>query len=148
MATRYIPAKLFLALALVSFAVGAALFRRELPLDMYLYPLGTLIFPRLIPLALGIISAAFGLIYLFVEKGYKRNLSISLTLVQIAFLLVGVFGHTIITRYWWRVLGDEQATNLPLPLWSVMLLLSGFSISAVAFLLNIFLVNRAPLRKA
>ena len=141
-------AKLFFGLALVSAVIGAALFRRDLPLDMYLFPLAVLNIPRLIPFGLGIISIGFGLAYLLMERGSKRRFSVPLTLVQIAFLLTGVFGQIILTRFWWRVLGEEQATNLPLPVWSAMLIVLGFPTSFLAFLANIFVGSRSPFRKA
>jgi hypothetical protein len=148
MDNRYIPAKLFFVLATVCVAIGAALFRPEWPLDMDLNPIVLIFTPRLIPFAVAIISAAFGLVFLAIERNFKWPVSVPLTLVQIAFFLGGVFGHTVLTRFWWRVLGEEHATNLQLPLWSVMLYLFAFTISVVVFFLNIFLGSRTLSRKA
>jgi hypothetical protein len=90
------------------------------------------LFPRLIPFPLGIISACFGLVYLVIEKSFRRHARVSLTLVQMTFLLVGVFGHIVIVRFWWRVLGEERATNLSMPLWSVMLFNVSITVSCVS----------------
>jgi hypothetical protein len=148
MSAKYISAKLFFVLALVCFVVGAALFRNDLPGGIYSNPVSTVLFPRLIPFPLAIISACLGLVYFVIEKSFRRNARVSLTLVQIAFLLVGVFGHIVIVRFWWRVLGEEHATNLPMPLWSVMLFNVSIVISFIVFFLNIFLSKRAPMQQA
>jgi hypothetical protein len=145
---RYIPAKLFLGLTLVCIAVGVALFRTGLPVDMYLNPLAMLLLPRLIPFALAIISVGFALIYLVTERNFNRRVSVPLTLVQITFLLLGVFGQSVITRFWWQVLGGKQTANAPIPLWSVILGAFAPAASVLVFLLNIFSGKRIPLSKA
>jgi hypothetical protein len=147
---RYISAKLFLVLALICFVVGAALFRTGSPPDIFIFssPLAMVLFPRLIPFALGVVSACFGLVYFVIEKSFRRHARVSLTLVQMAFLLVGVFGHIVIVRFWWRVLGEDHATHLPVPLWSVMLFNVSITISVIVLLLNIFLGKRTPIGKA
>ena len=147
MSAKYVSAKLFFVLALVCFVVGAALFRNDLPGGIYSSPLSMVLFPRLIPFPLAIISACLGLVYFVIEKDFRRNARVSLTLVQIAFLLAGVFGHIVIVRFWWRVLGEEHATNLPMPLWSVMLFYVSIVISFIVFFLNIFLSKRAPMQQ-
>ncbi len=148
MNAKYISAKLFFVLALVCFLAGAALFRNDLPGGIYSNPLSMVLFPRLIPFPLAIISACLGLVYFVIEKGYRRNARVSLTLVQITFLLLGVLGHIAIVRFWWRVLGEEHATNLPMPLWSEMLFIVNILISFIVFFLNIFLSKRAPMQQA
>ena len=148
MSAKYISAKLFFVLALACFVVGAALSHNDLPGGIYSNPLLMVLFPRLIPFSLAIISACVGLAYFVAEKSFRRNARVWLTLVQITFLLVGVFGHIVIVRFWWRVLGEEHATNLPVPLWSVVLFIVSIVISFVVFLLNIFLSKRAPMQKA
>jgi hypothetical protein len=146
--SKYIPAKLFLGLTLLCFAVGVALFRPGLPVDFYLNPLTMLLLPRLIPFSLAIISAVFGLICLIIERNFNRRVSIPLILVQITLLLLAAFCQNVIVRFWWQVLGDQQTTNPPIPLWSVMLGASALVLSFVIFLLNIFSAKQPALRKA
>ena len=144
MNVRYISTKLFFVLALVCFVVGVALFRSDLPRAIYSSPLSMVLFPRLIPFPLAIISACFGLVYFVIEKTLRRNARVSLTLLQITFLLVGVFGHIVIVRFWWRVLGEEHAANLSMPLWGVMLFHVSIAVSFIIFLLNINYENSNP----
>lgn len=148
MGAKYISAKLFFVLALVCFVIGAALFRTDLSRGIFSSPLSIVFFPRLMPFSLGIVSACFGLVYFFIEKSFKRHARVSLTLAQMTFLLLGVFGHIVILRFWWRVLGEEQATNLAMPLWSVMLFYVSITVSLIVFLLNISLSKRMPIQKA
>jgi hypothetical protein len=148
MDAKYISAKLFFVLALVCFVIGGALFRTDSSRAMFSSPLSTVLFPRLLPFSLGIVSACFGLVYFFIEKSFKRQARVSLTLAQITFLLLGVFGHIVILGFWWRVLGEEQAINLAMPLWSVMLFYISITVSLIVFLLNIFLSKRMPIQKA
>jgi hypothetical protein len=108
MSAKYISAKLFFVLALACFVVGAALSHNDLPGGIYSNSLLMVLFPRLIPFPLAIISACVGLVYFVAEKSSRRNARVWLTLVQITFLLVGVFGHIVIVRFWWRVLGEEH----------------------------------------
>src|SRR5215469_4140367 len=119
---KYLSAKLFFALAFVSVALGAFVFRSGLSSDMYLNPLFLLTLPRLLPFTLGIISACFGLCCLVIERNFGRRLSVSLTLVQIAFLMFAAICHLTTIRFWWRVLGEAHATGLKFPTWSAALL--------------------------
>lgn len=147
MLNRYLPAKLFFGLAILSAIVGAAMFRRGLPAEFYLDPLFLLLLPRLMPFAVAILSACLGMIYYALERGLKRPLNSSLAIVHLASYMLMVFGYWIITHFWWRVLGEEQATNLRVPLWSVMLAIFAFGIGCLAFVLNLSLSMRTP-RKA
>ncbi len=143
MNSRFLPAKLFFATALVCAVVGVALFRRGLPLDMYLNPVALLVFPGLIPFALAIVSAVFGVICHGIEKDFRRSLSVPLTLAQIAFMLAAAWGHLGVIRFWDRTLTEGQAANLPFPFRSSWLFLSGIVISLAIFALNMARSSRA-----
>jgi hypothetical protein len=104
--------------------------------------------PRLIPFAVAIVLAGFALLYFGFERKLKRPASVLLAVAQLILLLLGALGHSVIVRFWWRVLGEEQATGLPMPLWSVMLSMSAFMLSLVIFVVNIHWSMRGTLRKA
>lgn len=148
MKNQNLSARLFAGAAFLSALLGVILFRGGLPLEFYVNPLFLLMFPRLIPFAFAIVSAGFALLYFGFERRLKRHASVPLAVAQLISLLVGAFGHSVIVRFWWRVLGEEQATGLPVPLWSVMLSMSAFMLSLVIFVVNIFWSMRRAPRKA
>jgi hypothetical protein len=134
---RFLSAKLFFGLSLVSIVVAAALFKRDLPLEFYFSPLFLLLYPRLMPLGVALVSAIFGLIYFAVERRFNRTMSLPLTVAHMASFLLGVFGFVVVTRFWWRVLGQEHATGLAMPVWGALLYIAAFTVSLVAFFANI-----------
>jgi hypothetical protein len=148
MTTRYLAAKLFFGLAIISACLGVVIFRRGLPTEFYFNPLFLLLLPRLMPFSVAILSACFGVIYFAFERNLKRQLSTPLTLVHLICYVLTVFGYSVITRFWWRVLGEEQATNLPMPLWSVLLAMTSIAIGCLAFVANLSSSIWRPSRKA
>lgn len=151
MNTRYVAAKLFFVLASLCALVGAALFQRSvigigLTIKEDLNPLFLVMIPRLIPFAVSILSVCFGLVYFAFEKKFKRPVSVSLALVHLVSFLLAVLGHATLVHFWWRVLGEEHATNTPLPLWAGMLMIAAFAVCCLVFAVNIFWsMSRAPL---
>jgi hypothetical protein len=148
MKKQNLSAKLFAGAAFLSALVGVILFPHGLPLDFYVNPLFLVMLPRLIPFAVAIVLAGFALLYFGFERKLKRPASVPLAVAQLILLLLGALGHGVIVRFWWRVLGEEQATGLPMPLWSVMLSMSAFTLSLVIFVVNIYWSMRGTLRKA
>jgi hypothetical protein len=143
MSTRYLSAKLFFAFAALNLIVsGIAIGHDRLLAEMYLNPLAWVALPGLVPISEALVSLAFGLLYLFVESGPKRRVSMRLSIAQLLLILLGFCGHLVMVRFWWRVLDVGQPELLPLPIWSTILSLTAFSISFVLFLLNIFAGNR------
>lgn len=142
MNSRYLAPKLFVILAVLCALVGMALFRREAAdyLNLQSFPLDLLslvMIPRLIPFAASILSACFGLVYFVLERNSKRPPNISLVVIHLVSYLLMIFGHLTLTRFWWRVLGDEHAT-IPLPVWAGVLEVAAFVIFCLAFAANIF----------
>ncbi len=150
MNSRYVIPNLFFVLAAFCALVGTALFRRDvigsgLTAEDYLNPLYWITIPRLIPFTASGLSVCFGLVYLGLEKKFKRPPNIALALVHLASYLIALLGHATLVRFWWRVLGEEHA-NIPLPLGAGILTGLGFTICFLAFGVNIFRsLSRAPL---
>jgi hypothetical protein len=143
MNSRYVAAKLFFILAALFVLVGAVLFRRSvtgsgLTGTLYLHPIFWVEIPRLIPFAASIFSACFGLVYYGVEKKFKRPASIPLALIHLVSYVLAILGHATLVRFWWRVLGEEKATNIPVPLWAGILMVIAIPVCLLAFGLNIF----------
>ena len=82
----------------------------------YLNLLFLVMIPKLVPFAASILSACFGLVYFGFEKKLKRPLNVPLALVHLVSYLLAISAHLTLARFWWRVLGEEHATNTPLPL--------------------------------
>lgn len=148
---RYVAAKLFFVLAVLCALVGAVLFRRGaigsgLTGGDYLNPLFLVMLPKLIPFAASILSACFGLVYFGFEKKFKRPVNVPLALVHLVSYLLAILAHATLVRFWWRVLGEERATNTPLPLWAGMLTVTAFAVCFLVFGVNIFWsMSRTPL---
>jgi len=139
---RYLAAKLFFGLALISVVSGLVLRQPGYSLDMYLNPVFLIYLPRLMPFALAIISAVFGAVYLVVEKGLTRPVSVRLAVVHLGFLLLAAYGHLVVVRFWSHVLGDNPPANPQIPLWSVFMSWSALIISIAAFFLNLLFPRR------
>lgn len=146
--TRYIAAKLFFGMAFLFALVGIVLLKKGLPVEPLLAPLFFLMIPGLIPFSLAILSACFGVAYLGFERKARRPVSVPLAVAQLIFFLLGAYGHSVIVRFWWRVLGAEHATGLAMPTWSALLSASAFTLSLVLFIFNIVWSLRRPLQKA
>jgi hypothetical protein len=148
---RYVAAKLFFLLAALCVVVGAFLFRRSaigsgLTWEDDLNPLSLLLIPRLVPFAAAMLSAFFGLVYFGFEKKFNRSVDIPLALVHLVSFLLAILGYATLLRFWWRVLGEETATNNPLPLWAGLLEFTALAICCLAFVANVFRsIPRTPL---
>lgn len=132
---RHISSELFIGLSLVSGAVGLALRGQGFGPETYLNPLALLMIPRLAPFALAALSAAFGVIYFVVEQRAGQPVSVTLTIVQMATLLLAAVGHVVLVRFW----SDALAGSTPrsMPLWSAVLFPLAFLASLTAFGFNI-----------
>lgn len=148
MKIRCFAAKLFLGMALLSGLVGVVQLVRYAPHDLHLAPLLFLMIPGLIPFSVAMLSACFGLAYLALEWKFKRSASATLAVAQLILFLLATLGHSIVIRFWWRVLGEEQATGLSVPVWSALLSAGAFTASLVVFVANIVWSMRRPLQKA
>lgn len=146
MNARFLSARLFWGLALLSFIVGVALFRRGLPLKFYFNPLFLLFFPRLIPFGVAVLSIAFGLVYLVVERDFRRPPSVPLTVAHLTFFLLAIFGHIMSVHFIGRALSEQHPENPPMPLWGTGLFLFAFAATIGSFALNIIRsARRTPL---
>ncbi|HEV2299639.1 MAG TPA: hypothetical protein VGR72_14125 [Candidatus Acidoferrales bacterium] len=146
MNTRYLSAKLFWGLAVLSFILGVVLLRRGLTLVDYLNPLFLLFLPRLIPFGVAVLSIAFGLVYLVVERDFRRPPSVPLTVAHLTFFLLAIFGHIMSVHFIGRALSERHLQNPPMPLWGTGLFLFAFGASLVFFAMNIIRsARRTPL---
>jgi hypothetical protein len=143
MNSRYLAAKLFFVSSASFALVGAALFRRGvigsgLTGTDYLNPLFLVVIPRLIPFAASILLACFGLVYYGAEKKFKRPANMPLTLIHLVSFVLAILCHATLVRFWWMVLGEENPTNTPVPTSASLLMVAAFTISLLAFGVNIF----------
>jgi len=145
--TRYLAAKLFFGVAFLSALIGVVLLRSGLPLEFYVNPLFLVMLPRLIPFSVAILATCFGVAYLAFERKTKQPVSVPLAVTQLILFLLGTYGHSVIVRFWWRVLGEEHATGIPMPVWSVLLSMAAFTASLVVFVTNIVWSARRSLQK-
>jgi hypothetical protein len=155
MNSRYLAAKLFFALAALCAIVGAVLFRRETigtgltwknELNvLFIKPLIMVSIPRLIPFAASILSACFGLVYLGVEKIFKRPANILLAMIHLVSFVIVILSHETVVRYWWGVLGDKNAPDTPFPISASILMAAAIAVCLLAFVVNIFWsMSRTP----
>jgi hypothetical protein len=148
---RFVAAKLFFALTALCTLYGAVLFRRSaigggLTWEDYSNPLYLILLPKLIPFTASILSASFGLAYFAFEKKFKHPINITLAVIHLTLYLLAILGHETLVNFWWRVLGEEHATNLHLPLWASGLLVTAFPLCLFVFGVNILRSkSRAPL---
>jgi hypothetical protein len=145
---RYIAAKIFFGMALLFALVGIVLLKQGLPADPHFYPLFFLMIPGLIPFSVAILLACFGVAYFGFERLAKQPVSLPLAVAHLILFLLGMYGHSVVVRFWWRVLGTEHATRVPMPVWSALLSATAFTLSLVLFLLNITWSLQRALRKA
>ena len=141
----------FFALAALGTLCGAVLFRRsaigdELTWEDYSNPLFLFLLPKLLPFTASILSAGFGLAYFAFEKKFKHPINITLAVLHLALYLLAILGLETLVNFWWRVLGEEHATNLQLPLWASGLLVTAFPLCLLVFGANILRSkSRTPL---
>lgn len=142
MKSRYVASKLFFVFAVLCGLAGIAAFRLDvtpirLTRDAIWDAVMLVMVPRFIPFAASILSAGFGLFYFLLERSFKRPPKISFVLVHLVSYLLVILGHMSLVRFWWRVLGDEQA-RIPLPLWAAELEVIGLVACSCALAANIF----------
>ena len=105
---RYLPAKLFSLVAILSFVIGAALNFDRVPTFSFMDPLFWLFLPRTIPIAVGLIAASFALIYFEVEKRSHLAPSPVFAIAHLITFLLAVVGHVEGIREWTRYLDGDQ----------------------------------------
>ncbi len=104
---RYLAAKLFFAVAFLSFLVGVAINRHGFPSPLLWHPLFWFVMPRLIPFAVCGLSAAFGAIYLESERRFFRRPNLAFAIGHLMTFLLAVWGHVVGIRELTRFLGDN-----------------------------------------
>ncbi len=138
MKPRYLAAKLFLGVAILSAIVGVFLHRPGLRAVDYVNPLFLLFLPRLIPFDVAILSAFFAAIYFRLEKERKREMNMPLTLIHLGSFLLAMFGHATMVSFWTHALVDRPRTVASVPLCGGLLFVGGTAVCCVAFAANIF----------
>lgn len=150
MNSQSLSAKLFFALAILSALTGFALIRPGLPLSFYFNPLIMLLVPRLLPFGLALISASFAFVYFVIENQWRRKPNLTLSIAQLVFLLLSVYGQLTVLRFWSFVLGNNvlPGPDLPLPLHQAVLAPLGLALAVLAFLANIVISRFRPRQDA
>jgi hypothetical protein len=148
MNTRFLAAKICFALATLLAIFGFIVNRTDIPKDPYLLPLLLLFLPRLLPFAVALLSAIFGLIYLGAEHSSRRRPNLALVIAQLAFFLAAMYGHLGMLRYSYRVLDEQPTPNLPVPAGSSLLFFLGLAVSIMILIFNLLKSTRRNLRKA
>jgi heme/copper-type cytochrome/quinol oxidase subunit 1 len=147
MKSRHLATKLCFGVAFL-FALGGLIFiKRGLLPGLTLDPLYFVLIPGLIPFSIAILLACFGALYLGFELMSNRSVSLPLAAAQLIFFLLGSYGHSVMMKFWWRVLGAEGSTAIPVPMWSMLLSASAFSLSLIVFVFNLAWSMRNPFEK-
>ncbi len=144
---RYLPAKLFSLVAILSFVVGAALNFDRVPTFSLMDPLFWLFFPRTIPIAVGLISASFALIYFEVENRTQLAPSPVFAIGHLITFLLAVVGHVAGIQEWTRYF-DSQLDPASFSLRPFKLVVFAGITSIVLFILSLARRARAPVSPA
>ena len=141
---RYLPAKLFLLLAVLSFVIGAALNFTGVPTFSFLSPFAWLFLLRTIPIAVGLISANFALVYFELEKRGHLSPNPVLAIGHFITFILAVVGHFLGIQEWTRYLGSERLDPASFSLRPFELLVFAGLASLLFFFASLIWRRQAP----
>jgi len=142
--TRYLPAKLFFVVAILSFLLGAAINRHGVPGFLLWHPLFWLFALRSIPFAVCGLAAAFGAIYLESERRFLQPPNLPFAIGHLVTFLVAVWGHVATIRQLEMFLGDNPPDASSYSLHPFEVTGIAVIISLVLFFISLVSGTRAP----
>ena len=145
---RYLPAKLFSLVALFSFVIGAVLNFDFAPTFTLLDPFFWLFLPRTIPIAVGLISASFALVYFEVEKRSHLAPSPVFAIGHLITFMLAVVGHVAAIQELTRYVDRERLDPASISLRPFELVAFAGITSIVLFIFSLTRRARSPISPA